>query len=296
MGGAARLRGILDSGEQVVAPGVYDPLSAKAVISLGFNAVDLGGFASAATIATMEPLMTMTEQVAIARRIVDVIGDTPLIADGHTGYGDPVHVTRAIREFERAGVAAIHIEDQPFPKRASYHRGVKHVVPVREMQERIRSACKARQDDNFMIIARTDARTAVDGSLDEVIDRMRAYVEAGADALMPMPNGREEAERVREAIPDIPMVWVGGLGRRFGDGTELSLDALKGIGYEIVVFGVIGICQAICGITQLYAGLSQTGVIDTSAVDDEYDRIMHLVDAPFFYGVEAASTETYNRT
>jgi len=281
---------MLRDGEHVVAPGVYDPLSAKAVIDLGFPAVDLGGFASAATLATMEPLMTMTEQVEIAREITRAIGAVPLIADGHTGYGDAVHITRAIREFEAAGVAAVHIEDQLFPKRASYHKGLKHMVPVEEMQGRIRAACDARTDDDFVIIARTDARSAAGGSLDEVIERSRAYVEAGADALMPMPNGREEAEIVRDAIPDVPMVWVAALGR-FAEGDEVPLAELKAIGYQIVVFGVIGICNAIEAVVDLYSGLMRDGVVDVDELDEQYERIMQLIDAPFFYDLEARSTE-----
>ena len=104
------LREALDRGEQIVAPGIYDPLSAKAVAALGFNGLSLSGFASSATLATMEPVMTMTEQVELARRVTDVVDELPLIVDGHTGFGDATHITRAVQEFERAHVAAIHLE------------------------------------------------------------------------------------------------------------------------------------------------------------------------------------------
>jgi 2,3-dimethylmalate lyase len=285
---------MLRNGEQVVAPGVYDPISAMAVVSLGFKAVDLGGFASAATLGTMEPLMTMTEQVGIANEIARALGDVPVIADGHTGYGDPVHIRRAIREFEAAGVAGIHLEDQLFPKRASYHKGLKHMVSVDEMRQRIDAACNARTDSDFLIIARTDARSATGGSLDEVITRSKAYAEAGADALMPMPNGREEAKIVRDAIPDIPMVWVGALGR-FSEGDEVPLDELREIGYQIVLFGVIGICRALDAVVQLYSGLKEQGVVDVTDLDDKYERIMQLIHAPSFYEIEERSTD-YSRT
>jgi 2-methylisocitrate lyase-like PEP mutase family enzyme len=281
---------MLRDGEQVVAPGVYDPLSAKAVLSLGFNAVDLGGFASAARLATMEPLMTMTEQVRIAREITDVIGDVPLIADGHTGYGDPVHITRAVREFEAAGVAGIHIEDQIFPKRVSYHRGVKRMVSVDEMRARIDAACRARRDSDFVIIARTDARSALGGTLDDAIARSQAYADAGADVLMPMPHGREEAIYVRDAIDGVPMLWVAALGR-FAEGAEVPLSELAEIGYQMVVFGVIGICEAIDAIVRLYTGLRDTGVVDVTDLDEKYERVMQLVDAPRHYELEAQTTE-----
>jgi 2-methylisocitrate lyase-like PEP mutase family enzyme len=285
MAATRRLRALLEAGKQVVAPGVYDPLSAKAVLSLGFNAVDLGGFASAATLGTMEPLLTMTEQVAIAREITHALGDVPVIADGHTGYGDPVHITRAVREFEAAGVAGIHIEDQVFPKKVGYHRGVKQMVAVGEMQRRIDAAIAARRDDDFLIIARTDARTAEGGSLEEVIARSRAYAEAGAGALMPMPHGRAEATAIRDAIPDIPLVWVGALGK-FAEGSEIPLDDLRRIGYQMVLVGVIGICCAIDALTELYRGLKDTGIVDVSRLDEQYENIMKLVEAPMHYEIE----------
>jgi 2,3-dimethylmalate lyase len=288
---AARLRELLRDGEQVVAPGVYDPLSARAVVSLGFNALDLGGFATAARLATMEPLMTMTEQVRVAREIADAVGDVPVIADGHTGYGDPVHITRAVREFEAAGVAGIHIEDQLFPKRVSYHRGIKRMVSVDEMRARIDAACRARRDDDFVIIARTDARSALGaGSIEDVVARAQAYADAGADVLMPMPHGREEATQVRDAIADVPMLWVAALGR-FAEGEEVSLTDLAEIGYQMVVFGVIGICEAIDAIVRLYTGLRDNGVVDVTNLDDKYERIMQLIDAPSYYELEAQTTE-----
>lgn len=291
MSAAARLRELLRSGEQVVAPGVYDPLSARAVVSLGFNAVDLGGFATAARLATMEPLMTLTEQVRVAREIADAIGDVPVIADGHTGYGDPVHITRAVREFEAGGVAGIHIEDQLFPKRVSYHRGIKRMVSVDEMCARIDAACRARRDDDFVIIARTDARSAIGGgSLEDAVARSKAYVDAGADVLMPMPHGRDEAIQMREAIADVPMLWVAALGR-FAEGEEVPLAELAQIGYQMVVFGVIGICEAIDAIVRLYTGLRDNGVVDVTNLDDKYERIMQLIEAPRYYELEAQTTE-----
>ena len=100
---STRLRQMIEAGEQFVGPGVHDPLSAKLVKQLGFNGLYLGGFSSSAPLVTMEPLMTMTEQVGLAQNITKVVGDLPLIVDGHTAYGEPVHVTRAVREFEAAG-------------------------------------------------------------------------------------------------------------------------------------------------------------------------------------------------
>src|SRR5262249_6595304 len=192
----------------------------------------------------------------------------PVIADGHTGYGDPVHVTRAVREFEAAGIAAIHLEDQLFPKRASYHKGLKHMVSVEEMQARIRAACEARRDEDFVIIARTDARGAAGGSLDEVIARMRAYAEAGADVLRPMPYCRVEARRGPQAVPGVPMVWLGALGR-FAEGAEIPLGELKELGYQLVLYSTIGLCRAIDAVAGFCAELKEHGVVDVERLDGQ---------------------------
>ena len=282
---------MIDAGEQFVGPGVHDPLSARLVVDLGFNGVYLGGFSSSAPLVTMEPLMTMTEQVGLAANITKVIGDTPLIVDGHTAYGEPVHVTRAVREFEAAGVAGIHIEDQFFPKRASYHKGLKHMVPVEVMEERIEAALRARRDPDFFIVARTEARGAVGGSLEEVIRRLRAYAAAGADAVMPMPYGAEEGRRVAEAIPGTPLMWFSGLGPFAHGAAEVTTDELERIGYQIVTYPILGLVRAVEALEGVYAGLKSNGIAETERLAERYERIMELIDAPAFYEIEAHTTE-----
>jgi 2-methylisocitrate lyase-like PEP mutase family enzyme len=283
-----KLREMLRVGEQVIAPGVYDALSAKVVVSLGFNGVYLGGGATSASLGTIEPLMTMSEQIGLAARVAAAIGDVPLIVDGHTGFGDAPHITRAVREFEAAGVAAIHIEDQPFPKRVSYHKGIKHMVSVEEMQNRIRAACRARRNPDFLIIARTEARGAVGGSLEQAIERLRAYSEAGADVVMPMPHGRAEAERVREGLPDTPLMWFAGLGS-YAPGEEVHVDDLKALGYQIVAYPVVGFVRAINAVTDLYSDLKQRGVVDIAGLDDGSASINELIEVPAYYEIEVGA-------
>ncbi len=294
------MRETLERGEQIVAPGVYDPLTARAVAALGFNGIDLGGFASAASLGTMEPLMTMTEQVDLARRVVAAVGDVPVIADAHTGYGDAIHISRAVREFEASGVAAIHIEDQVFPKQASYHQGRKHVVSADEMRRRVDAVIAARKNDDMMVIARTDARAAAGGSLDAAIERLAAYREVGADALMPMPHGRAEARLVREAFPDTPLVWIAGLGKLVPPtwatsdpdaGEELHVDELMELGYQIVMYGVVGIVRALGSVIEAYAELKETGVVNVDEIDVGYKRVLELLEAPLYYDIEAAEIE-----
>ena len=288
---STRLRQMIDAGEQFVGPGVHDPLSAKLVVDLGFSGVYLGGFSSSAPLVTMEPLMTMTEQVGLAASITKVIGEVPLIVDGHTAYGEPVHVTRAVREFEAAGVAGIHIEDQFFPKRASYHKGLKHMVPVEVMQERIDAALCARRDPDFFIVARTEARGAVGGSLEEVIRRLQAYAAAGADAVMPMPYGAEEGKQVADAITDTPLMWFSGLGPFAHGAPEVTTDELERIGYQIVTYPILGLVRAIEALEEVYAGLKRNGIAETERLAERYERIMELIEAPSFYEIEARTTE-----
>ena len=181
MKSTTRLRELLQKPGPIIVPGAFDAFSAKLMQNHGFSMIYLGGLASATTLCTAEPLLDMTEQVGHARLVAAHLS-VPLIVDGHTGFGDPVHITRAVREFEAAGIAGIHLEDVGYPKRVHYFKGIKHVVPVETMLARLHAAQAARRDPDFVIIARTDAYGAVGGSLEEAIRRLEAYRDAGADA------------------------------------------------------------------------------------------------------------------
>jgi methylisocitrate lyase len=164
------------------------------------------------------------------------------------------------------------------------------MVSVEEMQERIRAACDARSDKDFVIIARTEGRDAVGGSIEETIERLQAYADAGADALMPMPHGLDEARQVHEAIPNTPLHWFAALGR-FAEGEEVPLETLHELNYLIVTYPIIGLVRAIDAIYALYGELKERGVVSVDGLDEGYERIMRLVDAPFFYDMEARTTE-----
>ena len=168
----------------MVAPVCCDPLTARLVESLGFKTAYLGGFALGAVTCLTEPLTNMVEMAEHARRIARRIR-VPLIIDGDAGFGEPIHTMRAIQEFEWGGVAGTHIEDQWYPKRAHYHKGVEHIIPVDEMAMKIRAAVQARQDKDFLIIARTDAMRT--HGYNDGVKRGNAYVEAGADMVMCSP-------------------------------------------------------------------------------------------------------------
>jgi 2-methylisocitrate lyase-like PEP mutase family enzyme len=217
---AARLRAALASGPVVVAPGALDPLTARAIERLGFPAVYLGGNAMGLNLGVGQPLLTLTEAVECARRVVAAVG-VPVVADADAGFGDAAHTRRAVTEFERAGVAAIHMEDQPFPKRAHYHIGRGRLAPVEEMAEKLRVAVASRRDPDFLVIARTDA-LRVTGSLDEVAARGRTYQEAGADLLLVLDLEPTDAGALRDRLPEARLAWIGGVSGPGPDAGELE--------------------------------------------------------------------------
>src|SRR5919108_5234753 len=175
---AARFRELLRRDGLIVAPGAYDCITAKLIEQAGFDAVYMTGAGTAASLGYPDfGLVTMSEMVANAGRIASAV-DIPVIADADTGYGNELNVFRTVREFERNGVAGIHIEDQEFPKKCGHLEG-KQIVPREDYLAKIRGAVGARGDRDFMIIARTDSR-AVAG-LGEAVARANAALVAGAD-------------------------------------------------------------------------------------------------------------------
>ncbi len=138
----SNLRVRISAGEQIVAPGAYDPIPARLVQSLGSCACYCGGYIPGAHLAVTEPLMTLTEQFPVAEKVVRA-APLPVICDADAGYGEPVHTMHTVRSFERAGVAGIHIEDQFFPKRASYHAGLERVIPMEDFLQKLGCALRA---------------------------------------------------------------------------------------------------------------------------------------------------------
>jgi 2,3-dimethylmalate lyase len=228
----AGLLEMFGSGEMVLAPGCYDALGARLIEEAGFPAAYMTGFGSAASRLGRPDvgLMTMTEMVDNARRIVEAV-DIPVIADADTGYGNSINVIRTVREYEAAGVAAIHLEDQVMPKKCGHMDG-KQVVGVDEMAAKIAAAVAARRSPEFLIIARTDAR-AVEG-LDDALARARRYREAGADVLfVEAPQSVGEVEAVAEAFPDVPLLFNYAEG---GKTPAVDYEFLRGLGFSLVIF------------------------------------------------------------
>jgi carboxyvinyl-carboxyphosphonate phosphorylmutase len=218
----------------VLAPGCYDALGARLIEEAGFSAVYMSGFGTSAGLLGRPDvgLVSMSEMVDNARRIVDAV-DLPVIADADTGYGNAINVLRTVREYEKAGVAALHIEDQVAPKKCGHMEG-KQVVSVAEMVEKVRAAVDARISSDLLIIARTDAR-AVEG-LDAAIERAARYREAGADILfIEAPQSVEEIRAIADAFPSVPLLFNYAEG---GKTPAVEHALLAELGYAIVIFPI----------------------------------------------------------
>ena len=251
----SRFRELIERPEILPAMGGYDALSARLVERAGGEVVYMSG-SSVSTSVHGYPdvgLTTMTEMVTRARGMAGAV-DVPVFCDADTGYGNPINVRRTVEEYERAGVAGIHVEDQTFPKKCG-HFEEKDVVPTDEMVGKIRAATDAREDEEFVVIARTDAR-AVEG-FDAAVERSEAYLDAGADALFfEAPTTREELERVGETFPDAPLV----ANMTEGGKTPLfTASEFEAMGYDVVLYPATGFKAAAKAMEELYAEIAETG-------------------------------------
>ncbi len=253
--GAGRLWELLAGTEPVLAPGAYDGLTARLVEEAGFEAVYMTGFGTAASLLGRPDigLLTLSEMVDNARRIVQAVG-VPVIADADNGYGNPINIIRTVREYEAAGISAIHIEDQVSPKKCGHMEG-KQVISANEMVEKVHAAVEARRSEDFVIIVRTDAR-AVEG-MDGALERARRYREAGADVLfVEAPQSEEEIAAVAEAFPDVPLLfnWVEG-----GKTPPVSLERLKELGFRLIIFPVSTLLAATRSVREVLAQIRADG-------------------------------------
>ncbi len=255
MGQAKRIRQLLNEDGIIVVPGAYDALTAKIVEKAGFKAVLTGGYSIAAS-RLGEPdigYLTMTEMTDTVRAIAGAV-DLPLIADGDTGYGNALSAMRTVREYERAGAAAILFEDQVWPKRCGHMAG-KSVVPAREHVKKIEAAVSAKENPDLVIIARTDA-LAVNGP-DDAIKRGISYLEAGADALfIEAPRSVEEMGQIARAFPGVPLV-----ANMVENGVTplLTSAELEDMGYKIVFWPCTAVYTVVKAYSEALAVLAQNG-------------------------------------
>jgi 2-methylisocitrate lyase-like PEP mutase family enzyme len=225
------LKKLLQRNQLLVAPGCFDGLSARLVQEAGFEAAYLSGGAIARSMGIPDiGLVTMSESIERAAQVVSAI-QIPVIADADTGYGNAVNLVRSVREFERIGVAAIHIEDQITPKRCGHLDG-KEVISRAEMEMKLKAALDTRTDPDFCIIARTDAR-GVHG-LEDAIGRAQAFAKLGVDAIfVEAPQSESELAEIPKRLPDVPLlvnVFKG------GKTPMLPMERLQQMGYRIAIY------------------------------------------------------------
>ena len=243
----AKLREALEGEGLVVAPFVYDGLQARIAEATGFSAAYMTGFGTAAARGLPDlGLLTMTEMVENVRTLARSV-EIPLICDADTGYGTPINAMRTVREYEAAGAAALHIEDQVWPKRCGFFEG-KEVIPIEEMAAKLRAASDARGDPNTLIIARTDALAPE--SWDSVERRGRAYLEAGADLLfVDGIRTLADLDEYAERLSDAPRLYNGQL---------LSCDEIEARGFKIMIHtGTLAVAYR--AVRDAMAELKQTG-------------------------------------
>jgi 2,3-dimethylmalate lyase len=235
-----RLRQMLAAPGLIVAPGAYDGISARLIEAAGFSAVYMTGAGTAASHLGQPDLglATLTEMANHAAHLASAVS-LPVIADADTGYGNALNAVRTVREYERAGVAGLHMEDQVAPKKCGHIAG-KQVVPTREFAEKIRAAAEHRTDPDFVIIARTDARAVT--SLEDAIDRGNRYAEAGADLIfVEAPQTLDEIHRVaREVKAPLLANMVQG-----GKTPRVPTAELERLGFRIAIFPAVCMAAAI---------------------------------------------------
>lgn len=229
MSQAAKLRRDLAKGEMVVAPGAWDCITAMLIEQTGFGAVYMSGGCTAAMLGYPDyGLTTMTEMVDNAGRIANAV-DVPVIADADTGFGSEINVFRTVREYERRGIAALHIEDQGFPKKCGHLAG-KEIVPLEAFLSKIRAACAARRSKDTIIIARTDARSVA--GFDEAVRRTNAALEAGADvAFLEAPQSLDETSQIPRLVHGPCLLNV----VRGGKSPLVDLREAAAMGYRIAI-------------------------------------------------------------
>lgn len=252
MRATTRLRQMLRDPGIIVAPGAYDGFSARLIEATGFRAVYMTGAGSAGSHLGQPDLglMTLTEMATHAAHIAGCVS-VPVMADADTGYGNPLNVVRTVREYERAGVAALHLEDQVAPKKCGHIAG-KQVIPAREFADKIRAAAEYRTDPDFVIIARTDAR-AVHG-LEDAIERGNLYHAAGADVIfVEAPQTEDEIRRVAREVkaPLLANMVIG------GRTPSVKFSELERLGYKVVIYPAVCMTAAIQAIERALALLKE---------------------------------------
>ena len=282
--GPAAFRELLAQPGPVLLPGCYDALGSRLIEQAGFDVVYMTGFGSAASLLGRPDvgLLGLGEMVDNARRITAAT-DLPVIADADTGYGNQINVIRTVQSYEQAGVAGIHLEDQVLPKKCGHMEG-KVVVPRDEFVGKIAAAVAARQDSNFTIIARTDARAP--HSVEEALDRARAAHDAGADVLfVEALQNDEELEHVASELSDIPLVfnWAEG-----GKTPPVTIERIAELGFKLVIMPISTLLVATRAMQEALAQIKIDGTpVNAVKTMPAFDEFTDAIGLPEIVELEA---------
>lgn len=275
MNQATKMRELLRTKKMVVAPGAHDAMTAKIIGRLGFDAVYMTGYGQSASHLGQPDvgLMTMSEMVARAANIVEAAG-VPVVADADTGFGNAVNVMRTVREYEKAGVAVIQLEDQVMPKKCGHMIG-REIIPMDEMVGKIKAAVDTRINPDFMIMARTDARTIM--GIEEAIKRGQAYKAAGADIVfIESPESVEEMKMITSQIEGYTLANMVEGGRT----PLLKNQELEAIGYNLTIYPTASIYVATKAMVDLWTALKNddttANVMDTMVTFAEFNDLIGL--------------------
>jgi 2-methylisocitrate lyase-like PEP mutase family enzyme len=270
-----KLRALMRERKYLYTPGITTPLHAMICEKAGFEFSYMGGYDVSLTLLGLPDvgLITETEMCANAGHIARSV-KIPVVADADTGYGNAINVIRTVQNFEAAGVAAIHIEDQISPKRCGHVAG-KQVIALEEAAGKIRAACEARRDPDFIIIARTDAVAAIGGGLDEAIRRGKAYVKAGADMIfaefptadIAMP--KRFAEAMHQEFPDLPLYFNYSSNLKWHE-SRVTFEDIANLGFKLMHTSLAGLRTSMAGMFEYAADLKQRGAL----AEIEYEERM----------------------
>ncbi len=290
---SATLRKYIENKTFLHMPAVYDPMSARIAQQVGFEVAYVGGYVTGGSRAISEPLLSMTEQIDVAADVAASI-DIPLMVDGGAGFGEPLHTMRTVKEFIRADVSSIHIEDQLYPKRAHYHRYQVHVIPKDEFVTKIKFACRARDeaDKDFVIIARTDI--CREKGLDVAADRLNAVADTGADLGLLFPTSVEELERAPQ-VCELPLIYVMSRGNRDGRPVPSAND-IKDMGYAGIIDAQASILPAFASIRAALKEMREDGVYTGMSTEETVEArkaIEDIIGLEEFYEIEAQTVKEY---
>ncbi len=270
------LKAALASGQFIAAPGVHDMITAKIANKVGVDFVFASGYWMTASAYGLPDagIATYTQMLDRVATLCDAC-DSGVIADADTGYGGLLNVHHTVRGYEEAGVSAIQLEDQEFPKKCG-HTPYKRVVATEDMVQKIQVACDARRSDETLIIARTDAKQPY--GFEAALERCQAYAEAGADIIFfEAPESEEEMRRACEAI-DKPMLANMATG---GVTPILPVDRLKAVGYSIALFPAMAPLAAAAAAEKAFLALKQSGISESDGVESfDFQEFNHLIGFP----------------